>query len=101
MLILCIVSNVYCLLLPVLNNSFFVCQTFHLPLGITIACHCDLFFMPAFFGSGNVAQASFPINNINKGRWTQEEHKIFMQQYEKYGNNYMQIAQILSTRTPA
>jgi hypothetical protein len=26
---------------------------------------------------------------------------IFMQEYKKYGNNYMQIAKVLSTRTPA
>jgi hypothetical protein len=57
--------------------------------------------MPVCFGSGNVAPASFPINNINKGRQTQEEHKIFMQEYEKYGNNCMQIARVLSTQTPA
>ncbi len=31
----------------------------------------------------------------------QEEHKIFMQEYEKYGNNCMQIARVLSTQTPA
>jgi hypothetical protein len=31
----------------------------------------------------------------------QEEHKIFMQEYEKYGSNCMQIARVLSTRTPA
>ncbi len=31
----------------------------------------------------------------------EEEHKIFMQEYEKYGNNCMQIAKVLSTRTPA
>jgi hypothetical protein len=69
------------LLLPVFNYSFFACQTFHWPLGITIACHCDLFFMPASFASGNVAPTSFLINKINKGRWMQEEHKIFMQEY--------------------
>jgi hypothetical protein len=57
--------------------------------------------MPASFGSGNDAPASFPINSINKGRWTQEEHKIFMHEYEKYGNNCMQIARVLSTRIPA
>jgi hypothetical protein len=57
--------------------------------------------LTASFGSGNVAPASFPINNINKGRWTQEKHKIFMQEYEKYGNNCMQIARVLSTQTPA
>jgi hypothetical protein len=55
------------------------------------------FFMAAYFGSGNVALASFLINNINKGRWMQEEHKIFMQEYEKYGNNCMQIARVLRT----
>ncbi len=75
-------SNVYCLLLPVLNYSFFVCQTFHWPLGITIACLCNLFFMPGSFGSGNDAPASLLNNNINKGRWTQDEHKIFMEEYE-------------------
>ncbi len=31
----------------------------------------------------------------------QKEHKIFMQEYEKYGNNCMQIATVLITRTPA
>jgi hypothetical protein len=65
-------------------------------LGIPIACHYVLFFMPSSFGSGNVAPASFPINNINKGRWMQDKHKIFMQEYEKYGNNCMQIARVLS-----
>ncbi len=29
-----------------------------------------------------------------------EEHKIFMQEYEKYGNNCTQISKVLSTRTP-
>jgi hypothetical protein len=53
------------------------------------------------FGSENVALASFPISNTNKGRWTQDKHKIFMQEYEKYGYNCMQIAKALSTRTPA
>jgi hypothetical protein len=53
--------------------------------------------MPASFGSGNGVPANFPNNNINKGRWMQEEHKIFMQEYEKYGNNCMQIARVLST----
>ncbi len=57
--------------------------------------------MHASFDSGNVAPTSFSINNTTKGRWTQEEHKIFMQEYEKYDNNCMQIAKVLSTRTPA
>ncbi len=31
----------------------------------------------------------------------EEEHKIFMQEYENYGNNCMHVAKVLSTRTPA
>jgi hypothetical protein len=53
------------------------------------------------FESRNNEQANLPNNNINKGRWREEEHKIFMQEYEKYGNNCMLIAKVLSTRTPA
>ena len=53
------------------------------------------------FESGNNVQANLPNNNINKGRWMEEEHKIFIQEYEKYGNNCMQIGKVLSTRTPA
>jgi hypothetical protein len=53
------------------------------------------------FESGNNVQANLPNNNINKEKWTEEEHKIFVQEYEKYGNNCMQIAKVLSTRTPA
>ena len=30
-----------------------------------------------------------PLGPMNKGRWTQGKHMIFMQEYEKYGNNYM------------
>ncbi len=30
-----------------------------------------------------------------------EEHKIFMEEYEKYGNNCMLIAKVLNTQTPA
>jgi hypothetical protein len=59
------------------------------------------FSIPASYGSENVAPASLPNNNINKGRWTQNEHKTFMEEYEKYGNNCMLIAKVLSTRTPA
>jgi hypothetical protein len=40
-------------------------------------------------------------HNINKGRWTEEEYKIFMQEYEKYGNKCMQIAKVLSKQTHA
>jgi hypothetical protein len=39
--------------------------------------------------------------NINKGRRTEEEHKIFMQEYEEYGNNCMLIAKVPNTQTPA
>ncbi len=31
----------------------------------------------------------------------QDKHKIFMQEYKKYGNICMQIAKVLSTQTPA
>jgi hypothetical protein len=51
----------------------------------------------ASFGTGDVVPGCFSKNNINKGRWTQDKHKIFMQEYEKYGNNCMQIARVLST----
>jgi hypothetical protein len=53
------------------------------------------------FESGNNEQANLSNNNINKGRWTEEKHKIFRQEYEKYGNNCMLIAKVLSTQTPA
>jgi hypothetical protein len=53
----------------------------------------------ASFGTGEPARS--PNNNINNGRWTQDKHKAFMQEYEKYGNNCMQIVKVLSTRTPA
>jgi hypothetical protein len=46
-----------------------------------------VFYASDSFGSGNVAPASFPISNINKGRWSQYDHKKIMQEYEKYGNN--------------
>ena len=49
------------------------------------------------FESGNNVQANLPNNNIYKGKWMEEEHKIFMQEYEKYGNNCMLIAKVLST----
>jgi hypothetical protein len=72
---------------PAFYFSFFARQLLHWPLGITMACHCNLISIPASFGSGNVALASFLNNDMNKGRWTQDKHKIFMQKYEKYGNN--------------
>jgi hypothetical protein len=59
-----------------------------------------LFSTPASFGTGDIAPASFPNNKTNKGRWTQDKHNIFMQEYEKYGNNCMQIAKVLSMQTP-
>jgi hypothetical protein len=51
----------------------------------------------SLFESGNNEQANLPNNNRNKGKWTEEEHKIFMQECEKYGGNCMQIAKVLST----
>ncbi len=71
-----------------------------LAAGHTIACHCICLLCLVLFDSGNIAPASFTINNINKGRWTEEEHKIFMQEYEKYGNDCIKIAKVLSTQTP-
>jgi hypothetical protein len=56
--------------------------------------------MPASFGAENAAPASFLNNNMNKGKWTQDKDKIFMQECEKYGKNCMQIAKVLSTQTP-
>jgi hypothetical protein len=54
------------------------------------------------FESGNNEQANLLNNNINKGKYmVEEEHKIFMQKYEKYGINCMQIAKVLSTQTSA
>jgi hypothetical protein len=47
-----------------------------------------LFSIPAFFGSGYVASATFQNNNMNKVRWTQGKHMIFMQEYEKYTHRY-------------
>jgi hypothetical protein len=57
--------------------------------------------MPVSFGIKNDAPSSLPNNTINKGRWMPEEHKIFMEEYEKYGNNCILIAKVLSTQTPA
>ncbi len=54
----------------------------------------------ASFGTGDVAPACFPSNNMKKGRWTQDKHKVFMQKYEKYGNNCMQIAKVPAHEHP-
>jgi hypothetical protein len=51
---------------------------------------------PASFGSAHVAPVSFLNKIMNKGRWTQDKHKIFMQEWEKYGNNSMQIQKFLA-----
>jgi hypothetical protein len=58
-------------------------------------------FNTCIFGTENDVLDSLPNNTINKGRWTEEEHKIFMEEYEKYGNNCTLIAKVLNTRTPA
>ncbi len=58
-------------------------------------------FYACFFGTKNDVLNSLPNNTINKGRWMPEEHKIFMEEYEKYGNNCTLIAKVLNTRTPA
>jgi hypothetical protein len=61
----------------------------------------QLVFYACFFGTENDVLGSLPNNTINKGRWMPEEHKIFMGEYEKYGNNCTLIAKVLNTRTPA
>jgi hypothetical protein len=55
------------------------------------------FAAPFLFESGYNVQANLPNNNINKGKLTEEEHTIYMQEYEKYGNNCMLIAKVLSS----
>jgi hypothetical protein len=82
-LIILLFSNFFCLFSSVFDYSFFACRTFHRPLDIAIACHCNSISIPASFGSGNVALASFSNNKINEGRWTQDKHKIFLQEYER------------------
>ncbi len=94
-------SDVDCLLLLVVNFSFSVCQLFHHPLCLTYSHHCNLFSTPIFFGTENDVLGSLLNNTINKGRWMPEEHKIFMEEYEKYGNNCTLIAKVLNTQTPA
>jgi hypothetical protein len=37
---------------------------------------------------------------MNIGKWTQDKHKVFMKEWEKYANNWMGIAKVLSTQTP-
>jgi hypothetical protein len=66
------------------------------PIGRVQSDLAELF----LFESENNEQANLPNNNINKGRWTEEDYKIFMQEYEKYGNNCMLIAKVLITQTP-
>jgi hypothetical protein len=58
-------------------------------------------FYACFFETENDVLDSLPNNTINKGRWMPEEHKIFMEEYEKYGNNCTLIAKVLNTLTPA
>ncbi len=36
------------------------------------------------FESGNIEQANLLNNNINKGKWVEEEHNMFMKEYENY-----------------
>jgi hypothetical protein len=52
-----------------------------------------------FFGTENDVLDSLPNNTIDKGRWMLEEHKIFMEEYEKYGNNCRLIAKVLNSLT--
>jgi hypothetical protein len=58
-------------------------------------------FYAYFFGTENDVLGSLPNKQIKKGRWMPEEHKILMEEYEKYGNNCTLIAKVLNTQTPA
>jgi hypothetical protein len=29
---------------------------------------------------------------MNKGKWTQDEHRAFMKKWKKYGNNWIEVA---------
>jgi hypothetical protein len=92
---------------------FFVCYHLLLAFHLLPVKHCIghwalqslanaiCFYIPTSFGSAHLARVSFTNNYMKKGRWTQVKHKIFMQKWEKYDNNSMQIAKVLSTRTPA
>ncbi len=57
-------------------------------------------FIPTSFGSAHVAPVSFLNKNMNRGRWTQDKHKIFMQEWEKYSNILMKIVKVLSKQIP-
>ncbi len=61
----------------------------------------QLVFYACFFVTENNVLDSLPNNTIIKGRWIPEDHKIFVEEYEKYGNNCMLISKVLNTRTPA
>jgi hypothetical protein len=82
-----------------LINHSFVCQIFiiHCAKHILIITTC---FLRLFFGTENDELGSLPNNTINKGRLMPEDHKIFMEEYEKYGNNCTLIAKVLYTQTP-
>jgi hypothetical protein len=60
-----------------------------------------LFSTHVSFGTENDVPGSLSNNTINTGRWMPEEHKIFMEEGKKYGNNCMLIAKVLNSRTPA
>jgi hypothetical protein len=90
-----------CLLLPVVNFIIICLQNIPLSTVPNICLSLQFVFNACFFGTENDVLDSLPNNTINKGRWMEEEHKIFMEEYEKYGNDCTLIAKVLNTRTPA
>jgi hypothetical protein len=54
-----------------------------------------------FLFISNVAPVSYLNKNMtNKGKWTQDKHRAFIKEWEKYGNNWIDIGKVVSTRTP-
>ncbi len=94
-------SDVDCLLLPVVNFIIICLPNIPLSTVLTICSSLQFVFYACFFGTENNVPGHLSNNTINKGRWMPEEHKIFMEEYEKYGNNCTLIAKVLNTRTPA
>jgi hypothetical protein len=68
---------------------------------LNICSSLQFVFYACFVGTENDVPGRLSNNTINKGRWMPEEHKIFMEKYEKYGNNCTLIAEVLNNRTPA
>ncbi len=94
-------SDVDCLLLPVVNFIIICLPNIPLSTVLNICSSLQIVFYACFFGTEHDVPGCLSNNTINKGRWMPEEHKTFMEEYEKYGNNCMLIAKVLNTWTLA